>query len=121
MFTSVVSGRPEQRKCARNFLRYCDADDNLKISREEWVECLKLEGGWELRGSCVLFGSTINLVEPVNRYDGFSVKEGGIACCELSRFLEPASCSVAESEGGVSAETRSEKGSNPLLVYLSPD
>ena len=57
MFTSVVSGRPEQRKCARNFLRYCDADDNLKISREEWVECLKLEGEIS-ENHCVVFGST---------------------------------------------------------------
>ncbi|CAH1791141.1 unnamed protein product [Owenia fusiformis] len=27
------------RKCGRNFIRYCDADKNKKITVEEWIEC----------------------------------------------------------------------------------
>ena len=43
--TNVQSqGHTKLRKCARNFLRYCDVNANGKITIEEWVACLKLPG-----------------------------------------------------------------------------
>ena len=43
-FAQTVAGKPTLRKCARNFIRYCDEDRSSKISLAEWSECLKLPG-----------------------------------------------------------------------------
>ncbi|KAL4237371.1 SPARC-related modular calcium-binding protein 1 [Mactra antiquata] len=34
------SQKKETRKCARKFVRYCDEDEDKKVSRQEWVDCL---------------------------------------------------------------------------------
>lgn len=35
----TVGKKKSLRKCARNFLRYCDADKNKRISVDEWIDC----------------------------------------------------------------------------------
>ncbi|XP_064600640.1 SPARC-related modular calcium-binding protein 1-like isoform X3 [Liolophura sinensis] len=35
----TVGKKKSMRKCARNFLRYCDADKNKRISVDEWIDC----------------------------------------------------------------------------------
>ena len=32
------------RKCRRNFLRYCDGNDDKRITLEEWIECTDING-----------------------------------------------------------------------------
>ena len=37
----VASATKDERKCARNFLRYCDDDKSKKISESEFLLCLE--------------------------------------------------------------------------------
>ncbi|GFO16913.1 sparc-related modular calcium-binding protein 1-like isoform x2, partial [Plakobranchus ocellatus] len=39
---TTLKNRNYPRKCRRNFLRYCDEDDNKRITYEEWKACLGL-------------------------------------------------------------------------------
>lgn len=32
------------RKCARNFLRFCDENSDNKISIDEWIDCMGVHG-----------------------------------------------------------------------------
>ena len=32
------------RKCGRNFLRFCDADGDRRITLDEWIQCMGLNG-----------------------------------------------------------------------------
>ncbi|XP_074662293.1 SPARC-related modular calcium-binding protein 1-like isoform X2 [Tubulanus polymorphus] len=35
-----VKGKKSLRKCARNFVKFCDANNNKKITIDEWVDCM---------------------------------------------------------------------------------
>ncbi|XP_055879815.1 SPARC-related modular calcium-binding protein 2-like isoform X4 [Biomphalaria glabrata] len=39
---TTLKSKSYPRKCRRSFLRYCDADNNKKITFEEWKDCLGL-------------------------------------------------------------------------------
>lgn len=42
-FRQEIPKRKDTRKCSRNFIRYCDADSNRKITNEEWIDCMGLK------------------------------------------------------------------------------
>lgn len=42
VFKKEIRRRKGMRKCGRNFLRYCDVDDNRKITLDEWIDCMGL-------------------------------------------------------------------------------
>ena len=49
-FKKEIRKKRSLRKCSRNFLRYCDEDDNGKISMEEWVDCTDNTGNIQNTG-----------------------------------------------------------------------
>ncbi|XP_021355081.1 SPARC-related modular calcium-binding protein 2-like isoform X3 [Mizuhopecten yessoensis] len=42
-FRQEIPKRKDTRKCSRNFIRYCDADSNRKITLDEWIDCMGLK------------------------------------------------------------------------------
>ena len=36
--------KKDLRKCSRNFLRYCDENDDASITLEEWIDCTGING-----------------------------------------------------------------------------
>ncbi|XP_060072241.1 SPARC-related modular calcium-binding protein 1-like isoform X2 [Ylistrum balloti] len=42
-FRQEIPKRKDTRKCSRNFIRYCDADNNRKITHDEWIDCMGLK------------------------------------------------------------------------------
>lgn len=39
------------RKCRRFFLRYCDDDDDRRITLDEWIECTHINGNHDNNSS----------------------------------------------------------------------
>ncbi|KAK3092557.1 hypothetical protein FSP39_004416 [Pinctada imbricata] len=35
--------KKDTRKCRRNFIRYCDADNDKKITSDEWIDCMGIK------------------------------------------------------------------------------
>ncbi|XP_033104904.1 SPARC-related modular calcium-binding protein 2-like isoform X3 [Anneissia japonica] len=40
---SQIDGLSARKKCKRNFLLFCDANNNSKLSMDEWLKCLGIE------------------------------------------------------------------------------
>ena len=38
-FRQMIRQWDQVKKCGRNFIRFCDADSNRKISIDEWMDC----------------------------------------------------------------------------------
>ncbi|XP_033636141.1 SPARC-related modular calcium-binding protein 1-like isoform X2 [Asterias rubens] len=43
--TEIQKINSAAKKCKRNFMKYCDEDDNLDISMGEWLTCLEVRNG----------------------------------------------------------------------------
>uniref|UniRef100_T1JL42 Thyroglobulin type-1 domain-containing protein n=1 Tax=Strigamia maritima TaxID=126957 RepID=T1JL42_STRMM len=43
-FKNDIKKRKVMKKCGRNFLKYCDDDNNRRVTEEEWISCLGLRG-----------------------------------------------------------------------------
>lgn len=42
-FKNEVKKRKTMRKCGRNFLKYCDDNNDKRVTEEEWIACLGLK------------------------------------------------------------------------------
>lgn len=47
VFSDFVKTVRANNKCKRNFLAYCDSNEDDVISQREWLQCFEVDGGKE--------------------------------------------------------------------------